>query len=232
MKGIHAIVFDLDGTLVDSAGDIMSALNHALQAAGRAPITDRAGRAIISLGLERMVELALDIGGGAPGAAETTEIKRCAIDYYESHLLDCTRSYAGTESMLANFRSSGIRLGICTNKLLKPACRVLDSLGLEEYFSVVIGRDSTAHQKPHPAPLLAALKSLQVTADEAVMIGDSRVDVECARASGVPVVVMRHGYGEVCPEMLGADCIVDHFSRLPDAISRSFGLVAGSTKAG
>jgi len=218
MKVVEAIVFDLDGTLVDSARDIVAALNHALGAAGWPLVDDAAARLIISVGLERMVELAVERSGRPATEAELTGLKHEAIQYYDRHLLDHTRMYPGTARMLTYFRRREILLGICTNKLFRPTCRVLSGLGMDDSFGAIIGRDSVGERKPHPAPLLAALKGLGVHPEHAVMVGDSEVDVACARSAGVKVIAVSHGYSEIPSAELGADEVIDHFTELLPAI--------------
>jgi phosphoglycolate phosphatase len=218
MGMIKAVVFDLDGTLVDSADDIVAALNHGLAQSGRAPMAVASAHAIISVGLERMVELALLDSGGLPGNAELERLQAVSRDYYDRNLLVHTQPYLGAIESLLELRTAGIRLGVCTNKLLQPACRVLAELAMEEYFDVVIGRDSQEHAKPHPAPLLAALNALDADPARAIMVGDSGIDVACARAAGVPVIVMRHGYSEAPADSLGADLVLDDFHGLSQAL--------------
>jgi len=219
MKKFPAIVFDLDGTLVDSAGDIMAALNHALRCAERPPIDGETGRRIMSIGLEHMVEIALQQTGGLPEPDETARIKQQAFDYYTEHLLDYTQPYPGTAEMLSGFQAMGLPMGVCTNKLALPANRVLAGVGLDSYFSVVIGRDSTPDMKPHPGPLLASLVALDASPATAIMVGDSSVDVACARAAAVPIVALRHGYSEKPVDTLGADYVIDDFATLPGLVA-------------
>jgi len=221
MAAAHAVVFDLDGTLVDSADDIIAALNHAMAAASRAPVPGDAARLIISTGLDHMVETALEASGGLPPPAELARLTNLARAFYEEHLLVHTRPYAGMVEVLSRLRAEGMRLSVCTNKLLAPARHVLAGLELESFFDVVVGRDSVAYRKPHPAPLLAALKGSGARSDSAVMVGDSGIDVACARAADVPVIVMRYGYGEVPAEELQADWVAD-VADLPGAIEALF----------
>jgi len=218
MSNIKAVVFDLDGTLVDSANDIVAALNHGLALSGRAPMAVASAYPIISVGLDRMVELALLGSGGLPERAELERLQSLSREYYELNMLVHTRPYPGTIDVLKQLRASGMRLGVCTNKLHHPARQVLAGLDMEQFFEVVIGRDTQEHAKPHPAPLRAALHALDAQPAQAIMIGDSGIDVACARAADVAVIVMRHGYSEMPAEQLGADILLDDFHSLPQAI--------------
>ena len=221
MGAIRAVIFDLDGTLVDSADDIIAALNHGMAAAARPPVPHDEARRIISIGLDHMLQTALEASGGLPPPAELARLTHLARAFYEERLLVHTRPYAGMVEVLSQLRAEGMRLAVCTNKLLAPARRVLAGLELESFFDVVIGRDSVAHRKPHPAPLLAALEGTGARSDTAVMVGDSGIDVACARAADVPVIVMRYGYGEVPPEELQADWVAE-VADLPRAIDALF----------
>jgi phosphoglycolate phosphatase len=218
MAAVQAVIFDLDGTLVDSAEDIIAALNRGMAAASRAPVAADAARRIISMGLDRMLETALEASGGLPDPGELARVTTLARAFYDEHLLVRTRPYDGIIDVLSGLREEGVRLGVCTNKLAAPAQHVLTGLGLESFFDIVIGRDSVAHRKPHPAPLLAALEGTGARHDTAVMVGDSGIDVACARAADVPVIVMGYGYGEVPAEELGAD-LVAGVEDLPRAIA-------------
>lgn len=222
-QNAKVIVFDLDGTLVDSADDIMDALNFGMRLAGRPPVSGDAGRRIISLGMEKMVELALQDSGGLPAAQVLAQIQHASMRRYDERLLHSTQPYPGTTGVLDGLRSRQVRLGVCTNKRLEPANRVLAGLGLDGYFDVVIGRDSGEFRKPHPAPLLAALRGLAAAPAHAVMVGDSEIDVECAKAAGVRVILMRHGYSGGPVEALGADCVVDDFPGLSTALDVLYG---------
>ena len=213
-----AVVFDLDGTLVDSAPDILSALNHGMAVAGRPPVAEEAGRRAIGLGLEGMVEQALAGSGGLPDSAALEAITRAAVRFYDAHLIVRTRPFPGVAEALAGLSARGVRMGICTNKRLAPAQHILAGLGLGDYFEAVIARESCPQRKPHPAPLHATLRALGVSPADSVMVGDSLVDVECARAAGIPVVAVAHGYSEVPVQELAADVIIESCAALMEAL--------------
>ena len=119
---------------------------------------------------------------------------------------------------LAGLSARGVRMGICTNKRLAPAQHILAGLGLGGYFEAVIARESCPQRKPHPAPLHATLRALGVSPADSVMVGDSLVDVECARAAGIPVVAVAHGYSEVPVQELAADVIIESCAALMEAL--------------
>lgn len=202
---LRAVVFDLDGTLADTAPDIRAAANGVLAALGATPLS-----------LEETVRF---IGNGAPafvarmraarGLPETDEpalLEAFLAGYENSH--DLTRLYPGVPQALLALKDEGILLGICTNKPESPARALLDHLGLSQSFEVVIGGDSLPVRKPDPAPLRAVLAALD--AEEALFVGDSEVDEATARGAGVAFALFEHGYrktplGRVAPHMRFGD---------------------------
>lgn len=217
-----AVVFDLDGTLIDTATDILAALNHCMKIAGRPPVSDEEGRRAIGLGLEGMIETALAASGGLPDSAQLEKIKQSGVDYYDANLLVHTRPYPGVPGVLEYLSGRGVSMGICTNKRMSPALRILSALGLADYFGIVVARESCPQRKPHPEPLHAALRALGAGPEQAVMVGDSLIDVTCARAAGVAVVVVADGYAEVPVGELAADQVIEHCADLPRVLERMF----------
>jgi len=213
---IHAttIVFDVDGTLVDSAADIHSALNYGLSLAGCGGIDFESSRRLISLGLERSLESVLEQRGLRPAARELARLKAECAAYYDAHVVDETRLYPGVGETLEALRRAGAMLGICTNKRPEPTARILTALGVAGHFGVLIARGTLPESKPHPAPLLAAIRALGGSSASAAMVGDSAVDIDCARAAGVASVAVTYGYSERPPAELGADLLVDRFHEL------------------
>jgi phosphoglycolate phosphatase len=208
------IIFDVDGTLIDSAADIHSALNHGLALAGCGGIDFESSRRLISLGLERSLEAVLADGGFSLEAAELDRLKSECAAYYDAHLTDQTCLYAGVKETLEALRGGGAVLGICTNKRPEPTRRILSALGIGDHFGVLVARGTLPQNKPHPAPLLAAIEALGGRRESAAMVGDSTVDIECARAAAVAAVAVTYGYSDRPVSELGADHVVDRFSEL------------------
>ena len=208
------IIFDVDGTLVDSAADIHAALNHGLALAGCGGVDFEASRRLISLGLERSLETVLEQRGLRPGPAELARLKAECAAFYDAHVVDETQLYPGVGETLEALRRAGATLGICTNKRPEPTARILSALGVAEYFGVLVARGTLPQSKPHPAPLLAAIRALGGNSTSAAMVGDSAVDVDCARAAGVASVAVTYGYSERPAAELGADLMVDRFHEL------------------
>ncbi len=221
-NAINAVVFDLDGTLIDSAPDLLTAVNRMLGERGRRGLDLGAVTAMIGDGAHKLVERALTATGKeTPTAGELARATRRFIDFYEGHGADLTRPYAGAAEALKCLRDDGYALGVCTNKPQGPTREILDALGLGGYFSAVLGGDSLdGVRKPDPRHLLAAVERLGATPDRAVMVGDNENDVAAARGAGIPVIVVAFGYARVPAANLGADAVIGHFDELPDAICR------------
>jgi phosphoglycolate phosphatase len=207
-----ALLFDLDGTLVDSVPDLAAAVNTVLAEHGRAALAEPEIAAMVGDGVAKLVERAVQARGG--GIALGPAVDRY-VALYEANATTLTRAYPGVTEVLAEFARAGVRLAVCTNKPEQATRAVLDGLGLARFFPVVLGGDSLAARKPDPAPLLMALDRLGATAAESAMIGDHRNDVLAARAAGTGIIFARYGYGLAGLGGLAADAAIDAFAELP-----------------
>lgn len=210
------IVFDLDGTLVDTAPDLIDALNTILRCEGLPTVPDNEARALIGHGARRMLE-----SGVARARRPAGDIDRMYGDFimhYSGHLTDRSRPYPGVEAALGTLARRGYTLAVCTNKLERLSVQLLMNLGLAERFAAICGQDTFGVQKPHPEALLGTLSRAGGSLDRAVMVGDSQTDIATARAAMMPVVAVDFGYSEVPVKDLGPDKIISHFSCLPDSI--------------
>ena len=212
----RAILFDLDGTLVDSVPDLAAAVNALLAELGRPALGLPQVTGMVGDGTSALVERAL----AASGARDTP--LRAALDrflaLYEAEPTRLTRPYAGVPRVLDELAAAGWRLGVCTNKPERATRAVLAGLDLERFFRVVLGGDSGPTRKPDPGPLRAALERLGSAPGSAVMIGDHRNDVLAAQAAGMPVVFARWGYGAATLAGLEPDAAIDRFAELPEAL--------------
>jgi phosphoglycolate phosphatase len=218
MPKLRAVVCDLDGTLIDSAPDLREAANAVLNEAGRQPLGLDRIRTMIGDGTTRLVERAFAATGGVP-ADLASRVERF-LAHYEANATRLTKPYPGVEATLARLRASGLALAICTNKPHRATKTVLAGLGLDRFFSVVVGGDSLPVRKPDPRVLTETLKRLGIEARQAAMVGDNEHDVATARAAAVPMVLVSYGYARVPLAELAADCVIDRFADLPDALGR------------
>ena len=189
---MRAVVFDLDGTLIDSDPDIRAAVNRVLATEGLAPLSTQEVRSMIGDGAKALVERAFAARGRVASAAHVAAF----VADYEVNAVVETAPYPGIVEALQALRDAGHPLGVCTNKPVVAARNVLAVLGLDQYFRVVMGGDSTPYRKPNPNHLAAVLQALDATPERAVMVGDHANDINAAAGLGVPSVFVSWGYGK------------------------------------
>jgi phosphoglycolate phosphatase len=214
----YLLVFDLDGTLIDSAPDLRAALNEMLRERGRAPLSLAQVRRMIGDGVPILVARALDASGIDPAAAANALPR--FMQLYEADAVRLTRPYPGVPETLAKLRGRGYRMAICTNKPQHATKTVLEGLGILSLFDGIAGGDRFAVKKPDPEHLLGLIGALGACVEAAAMIGDNENDAAAAHAAGIPLVLMRYGYARVDPASLAADALLDHFCDLPAALDR------------
>jgi phosphoglycolate phosphatase len=221
---VKVAVFDLDGTLIDSAPDLRIAVNKLLVQQGRRPLSLNEVIGMIGDGVAKLVERAFDATGDSGSARATASLTGRFLELYEGHAADLTRPYPGVPETLARLREQQWVLGICTNKPEKATNEILRELDLARYFGAVLGGDSIAGvRKPDPRLLLAVIERLGASPAEAVMVGDNANDVHAARAAGIPVILRAGGYIRVPATELGADAVIETFAELPEALARVAG---------
>ena len=212
----NAILFDLDGTLVDSVPDLAAAANTLLGELGRPPLSLAQVTGMVGDGAAKLVERAL-AASGVTDAPPSRVLDRF-LALYEADPTRLTRAYDGVSQVLDQLAAAGFRLGVCTNKPERATRAVLSGLRLERYFPVVLGGDSGPTRKPDAGPLCTAVERLGSQPGSAAMIGDHRNDVAAARAAGMPVIFARYGYGAATLRDLAPDAFIDRFTELPEAI--------------
>jgi len=217
------IVFDLDGTLVDTAPDLAAALNGMLAEQGLRPLPFDEARSLIGHGARRMVERGLAAAGApAQGGDLDAQFARFLVRY-EAHIADASRPYPGVVEALTELKAAGARLAVCTNKLTGLSTALLDGLGLSPLFDAVVGPDMAGAAKPDPRHLLAAIEAAGGTPNRAVMVGDAAPDAEAARAAGARLILVSFGYSDTPAAALSPDILIDGFEALPQACLRLLG---------
>ena len=217
------IAFDLDGTLVDTAPDLIGTLNWLLAEEGVAPLALDEARPFIGRGAKWMIERGFQ-AAQAPLAPERLQpLFERFIERYNAHIADESRPFPGVVAALEALKDSGARLAVCTNKLTGLSVSLLDALDLSRLFDAVVGADAAPAAKPDPRHLEAAIAAADGTRDRAILVGDAATDVGAARAAGVPLILVSFGYTETPACELGPDILIDHFDQLPDACARLLG---------
>jgi phosphoglycolate phosphatase len=212
------IVFDLDGTLVDTAPDLIATLNTILAREGLPAVGFAAARTMVGGGARAMIERGLAAEGLALPAPEVERLCRRFIEHYAAHIADQSRPFPGVELALDELVRDGCRLAVCTNKLEWLSRKLLGALGLTDRFAAICGGDTFGVQKPDAAILRGTVARAGGRADSAVMVGDAITDIAVARAAGIAVIAVDFGYSETPVAELAPDRIVSRFDRLPAAV--------------
>jgi len=219
----RTIVFDLDGTLVDTAPDLIDSLNVLFAREGLTPIAIDQGRVLIGGGVKRLIERGLSLQGRTFKPADIDDLFRDYVAYYAEHIADRSRAFPGVESALDTLARRGDRFAVCTNKLAWLSVRLLDALGLSPRFAAICGQDTFGIQKPDPEILRRTVQAAGGALEAALMVGDSGTDIMAARAAGIPVVAVDFGYTEVPVAAFKPDRIISHFDALPGVVCELMG---------
>jgi phosphoglycolate phosphatase len=217
------IAFDLDGTLVDTAPDLIGTLNVLLKEEGLPPLPPLEARPFIGRGAKWMIERGFQAAGAALEEARAPELFDRFIGYYLDHIADESRPFPGVEAALDRLRAEGAKLAVCTNKRTDLSLALLDALDLTSRFDAVIGADATPACKPDPRHLTTAVAAVGGTMDRAILVGDAATDAGAARAAGAPLVLVSYGYTEVPAQELAPDLLIDHFDELAEGCARLLG---------
>jgi len=218
MSARPTIAFDLDGTLVDTAPDLVDTLNFVLEEAGLDPIPYDEARNLVGGGARALIERGLAFEREKLPAREVDRLLARFLVHYEAHLADRSRAFPEVAATLGALAAKGALLVVCTNKLERFSLKLLRALGLAERFAVVAGADTFDVRKPDPAHLLGAVARAGGRSSAAVMVGDSETDVLTARRAKVPVVAVSWGYSRIPAGELGADRLIERMNDLPGAV--------------
>ena len=217
---MQSLLFDLDGTLIESAPDIANALNIVLKDAKRETVTVGETRLLIGEGVARLVEKAFAMRGGVPEASELAAHVERMNTLYDAALTVETFLIPHAREAVAALYASGHRTAVVSNKPGFLTTQIVTHFGLDPFLHAVQGAEDHLPKKPAPDMLFAALEKAGGTREAAIMIGDSRIDVAAARNAGMPVILVRGGYTTEPVETLGADLVIDHLGHLADALPR------------
>jgi phosphoglycolate phosphatase len=219
MTSVGTIVFDLDGTLVDTAPDLINALNFILDREGLPPVPLHAARNMIGAGARRLLERGLELEGRSVESMDINRLTSDFIDHYAAHIADFSRPFEGLESALDDLETRGYRFAVCTNKLEWLSKLLLDRLGLSARFSAICGADTFGVSKPDPAILRQTVARAGGQLSSAIMVGDAGPDIGVARRAGIPVIGVEFGYTEVPIADLKPDRVIGHMKELPAAVA-------------
>ncbi|MGI9406534.1 MAG: HAD-IA family hydrolase [Hyphomicrobiaceae bacterium] len=221
------VVFDLDGTLVDTAPDLVLAVRHVLGLVDIQDIDETGLRSHISYGGRDMIAEGLRLAGR--DQADDADLDRMFdqfVDHYASNIAVESRPYPGVELVLQALNETGARIAVCTNKREDLSRKLLKELGLHPYFHAVVGRDTLPVHKPDPGHLIGAIILADGNPGRAVMVGDSEVDVQTAKQAGIPIVGCSFGYSPVPLEQFSPDAIITGYGGLQDAIATAMKALA------
>jgi phosphoglycolate phosphatase len=214
------IAFDLDGTLVDTAPDLVGTLNWLLRQEGVAPLPLDEARPFIGRGARWLIERGFQAAGAPLEPSQVPELFERFIVRYNDHIADESVAFEGVETALTAMRAAGAKLVVCTNKLTDLSTNLLDALDMSRLFDAVIGADAAPAAKPDPRHLTTAIEAVGGEIARSVMVGDAATDAGAARAAGTGLVLVTFGYTETPARDLGPDILVDHFAEVPRACAR------------
>ncbi|WP_407518626.1 phosphoglycolate phosphatase [Methylobacterium oryzisoli] len=217
------VVFDLDGTLAETAADLSATLNVVLAREGLPPVDVTRARDLIGAGARALIERGFAAAGRDLPRDRLDTLFRVFLAHYGQHLCDASHLFPGVVACLDRLRAAGYRLAVCTNKVEDHSVRLLTLLGVADRFGAICGRDTFPYCKPDPRHLTQTIARAGGDPGRAVMVGDSRTDIATARAAGIPVVAVPFGYTDVPVQDLGPDAVIDHFDQLFDAVEAMAG---------
>jgi len=213
-----SVIFDLDGTLVDTAPDLCQSLNFVLHNAGLKTFRIDEMRPHVGQGAKGLISRALSVMNVSIEADQLELWTQDFIDYYREHIADLSQPFPGLQPMLSRLAARRVKMGICTNKREELSYLLLDKLDLTRYFPIILGADSLPVRKPQPQHLLQTIEDLAGAPGNAIFVGDSETDTKTAKAAGIPIIGVTFGYSETAIHDLEPDHVIEHFDQLECAI--------------
>lgn len=218
--GKKYVIFDLDGTLIDSIPDMCNEISLFLKDHDRRELTTQEAMSIIGNGAAMMLKGAFALTGDPIEEKDMPDLLNCWISQYSHAQMALTKPYPYVVETLETLKKNGYKLAVCTNKPAGPTKAILDKLDLRKYFDIVLDADALPVRKPNPEPLWEAVKRMGGTNDNAVMVGDGETDAQAARAAGFPVILLTYGYAHIPFEEIKPDILIDQFSDLPAVLEK------------
>lgn len=212
-------VFDLDGTLAETAGDLIGTLNVLLAREGLSELPLAQARELIGAGAKALIRRGFEAEGRSLDPAAHDRLFDDFIAHYGDHLADTSHLFDGVVAALDQLEGAGYRLAVCTNKYEGQSVKLLTVLGIADRFAAICGRDTFPQFKPDPRHLTQTIAQAGGDPARAVMVGDSRTDIDTAKAAGIPVVAVTFGYTDTPVSQLGPDRVIEHFSELFPAVT-------------
>jgi phosphoglycolate phosphatase len=220
------IVYDLDGTLADTAEDLVATLNWLLAREGLAPLKVESAGSLLGAGARALIKRGFAASGVVLDPDAIEAMFADYLNYYNAHIVERTQLYPGVDQALKAFARAGWRQAVCTNKIESSAKLLITKLGVAEQFAFVCGQDTFGVGKPDAKPLLKTIAAAGGASERAIMVGDSGTDIMTARAAGVPVIAVDFGYADVPVTELGPDRVISHFDELIEACDALLGVAS------
>jgi len=215
---IDTVIFDLDGTLVHTAPDLLRATNHVLTGQGRRAIELDDLLESVSFGAKAMIKRGFESTGEPVDQPQLDALFMRFIDFYIANIAVDSKPFDGCLDLLEQCQARGMKLGVCTNKLETFAVKLLAELDMLKYFAAIIGPDTINIAKPDPAPYRETVKRIGGNIHKSIMVGDSKIDIQTAKAANVPVIALTFGYSDEPIETLGADYVLSHYNEMAEIL--------------
>jgi len=215
---IDTVIFDLDGTLVHTAPDLLCATNHVLAQYGRQPMVLDDILETVSFGAKQMIRRGFELTGDPADEQQLDVMFMRFIDFYIANIAVDSRPFDGCLDLLEKCQAKGMKLGVCTNKHETLAVKLLAELDMLKYFSAIIGPDTINIAKPDPAPYRETVSRIGGNIHKSIMVGDSKIDILTAKAANVPVIALTFGYSDEPIEKLGADYVLGHYDEMGEIL--------------
>ena len=219
------LVFDLDGTLAETVGDLANTLNVILEREGLPPVPVAEARKMVGAGAKALIQRGFAAEGRTVEGDKLEQLFADFLDHYEAHIADVTHLYDGVPASLDRFEAAGYGFAVCTNKVEGPSKKLLKALNVDHRFRAICGQDTFQENgrniaKPDPRMLLMTIEMAGGHRAKTIMVGDSRTDIDTAKAAGIPVVAVDFGYTDQHVSVFAPDIVISHFDQLWDAVQQ------------